>query len=190
MVTRKNKKVKINLNNYNLVNRNTGELLDKANIMLTKTQIEDKMIVSSEKYVTLDTEAVLSIIKSYGDDLNRLKLDVGFLFLISPYISFFTNALVDKNDIPLSTKTIALELGLTDKTVNNSLNSLIAYGLVYKDSIKTSTYRNKKVYWVNPTLIRKGKDFLPELFNFFQDLTKIKSNPDEKIDVLFNNRGN
>jgi predicted transcriptional regulator len=190
MIARKNKKVKINLNNYHVVNRNTGELLKEANIMLTKTKIEDKMIVSSEKYVTLDTEAVLNIIKSHGDDLNKLKLDVGLLFLISPYISFFTNALVDKNDIPFTTKTLALELGFTQRTVKNSLNSLIAFGLVYQGSIKTSTYKNKKVYWVNPTLIRKGKDFLPELFIIFQDLTIFISNQDEKIDTLYNNRGN
>ena len=190
MVTIKSRKVKLNLNNYHVVDKTTNELIDISNLQLFKIKKENKMIVSSEKYVTLDTVAVLNIIKSHGDDLNKLKLNVGFLFLISPYISFFTNALVDKNDIPLSTNTLALELGLTDKTVSNSLNSLIAYGLVFKGSIKTSSYKNKKVYWVNPTLIRKGKDFLPELFIIFQDLTIFISNQNEKIDTLYNNRGN
>jgi predicted transcriptional regulator len=189
MISRKSRIVKLNPDNYYVVNKVTGELLDVSNLQLTKTKTENKMRVSSEKYVTLDTEAVSNMIKSQGVDLNRLKLDLGFLFLISPYISFLTNALVDENNKPLTTKTLALELGIAEKTINNSINPLIKYGLLYKGSIKNSTYKNNKVYWVNPTIIRKGKDFLPELLNIFNDLAYDQSKHNYKKDSLFKHRG-
>ena len=77
--------------------------------------------------------------------------------------------LIDKNNIPFTAKTISLELGLKQRTVKESLNSLAALGIIYNGILKTSVYNNKKIICVNPTIIRRGKDFLPELFTIFKN---------------------
>jgi hypothetical protein len=159
---------KIRMDEYAILDVQTGEIkdLNTPDISLVSSVITGKTIISSKNYVILDIDYLNKMISLNKGKINQLKLDLGLLLLICSSMEYNTNHLESSENNPQSAKSIASELGISQRTVKDSLNRLIQIDLLFYGSINGKN--EPKKYYVNPLFLRKGKLFLKELFQAFK----------------------
>ena len=119
-----------------------------------------------------------------------LQNAIGFLLALSDNLDFYTNIILDDGGEPYNVKSIAAMMNCTIKSVYNKLKILEDNSLI--DVFKTDLmkFKNKKVICINPTFIRRGKDFYTSLVHKFPDLTlDPPSISHSKNGVLYKNKG-
>ncbi len=168
----------------------TGEFVkvDSGTYKITQQILTDKHFVSSDNYNYTDTDAIKKL-QNLRTNIS-LQGAIGFLLALSDNLDFHTNIILDDGGEPYNVKSIAAIMNCTIKSVYNKLkiledNKLI---VVYKtDFVK---FKNKKVISINPTFMRRGKDFFTSLVHKFPDLTLDPPNISQtKNGILYENRG-
>ena len=168
----------------------TGEYIeiDNGSFTITEQIITDKHIISSANYNYLDTDALRKLMNLRTSI--SLQNAVGFLVALSDNLDFTTNIVLDEKGVPYTAKSIATLMQCTVKSVYNKLqileyNKLIS---IYKSDL--NQFKNKKVISINPTVLRRGKEFYSSLVKKFPDLALVLPNEtSSKNEVLYKNRG-
>jgi hypothetical protein len=147
---------------FSMVDKATGEEIpfEKGEIKLIgKT---DLIKISYKNYVYLDTQKVLDFCEK-----GLKQHHLGLLAYLSSTLHYKTNACLNSNQEPLSTKAIAQMIGKSENATKSLMNELESFGLVWYG--KYANY-GKKVYMLNPYFVRKGKEFYKSVGSiFFQD---------------------
>ena len=175
MKQNKTKRILVPLKNLALVDTNTGEYFDLPTnkFELYQKKSTNTSTINSRSYVYFDTEEMMELLSLHNQE-NNLKIEIGQLALLTSYIQFRSNALLDANEEPLTAESIAKICCVTRRTVKNTFNSLVERGVLFYGKLE-STNIKKKAYFVNPYLVRKGKEFYDEViskFNSQVDLNK------------------
>jgi hypothetical protein len=171
----KNSLVKYNnFDSSEYVNFKTGELLG-SNVSIKEIIVTDETIYKSKHCLILDTDA-LNIVKS-----NLSYSDFGALIRMCENVSWIYNVLMTSdNTMPHTNSSIAKELNITGEGARKILNKLVsknilAYCICYPAGFK------KKVYILNPSLMRRGNKFNNSVCSIFRDLTEPFDEVTEKI---------
>jgi hypothetical protein len=190
MLKQRVRSTSIKISQGTMIVQPTGEFVkvDSGTYKITQQILTDKHFVSSYNYNYIDTDAIKKL-QNFRTNVS-LQSAVGFLLALSDNLDFHTNIIIDDGGEPYNVKSIAAIMNCTIKSVYNKLkiledNKLI---VVYKtDIIK---FKNIKVISINPTFIRRGKDFYTSLVHKFPDLTLDPPNISQTENgVLFKNRG-
>lgn len=156
-----NKPVDLDLDTY--VNDETGEVKVLAEIPtgVKVTEESGMVIVDSDNYAVLETEAVLALMKvlNNSDLCNVVKMSVTTKTALN---------IVFNNNIPHTNDTLQkyLEIGSQSKFIS-LIKRLIAAGVLYQ--IKGKIYGEVRVcYMLNPFLSRKRRLFEAKVFDVFE----------------------
>lgn len=153
---------KIRLYGNEIVDIETGEIINIGNSTLMKRSSTNQITINSKEYVYVDTQILTNLLKK-----GLRQVDLALLLSLSNNLLINHNICLDDYGEPLKTSTIGLLVNNTVQAVNRKLNRLIQLGLLYYGSYKH--YKSSgKVYILNPHIIRKGRYLssgLPNLFN-------------------------
>jgi hypothetical protein len=155
-------------------NIKTGEILGPG-VEIKEIVVTDESIYKSKHCLILDTDA-LNIVKS-----NLSYSDFGALIRMCENVSWDFNVLLTSDKtIPHTNSSIAKELNITGEGARKILNKLVsknilAYCICYPAGFK------KKVYILNPSLMRRGNKFKNAVSSMFRDLTEPFDEVNEKI---------
>jgi hypothetical protein len=147
------------------VNRHTGEVLPEgATVKLT--QIADESLYKSTNFLVLDTDA-LKAIKS-----NLSYSDFGALIRMCENVSWIYNVLMTSDKtIPHTNSSIAKELNITGEGARKILKKLVSKNILAYCICFPSGFK-KKVYILNPSLMRRGNKFNNSVNSIFRDFTE------------------
>lgn len=150
----------INSEQFIVIDRKTGEEIKGDHLVISNST--NKKSINSKEYGIIDLQRLQSVCQ-----MNLSLNSYGLILVLSQYLSFNTSSIVDKDGRPLTTKAIA---GLVDKSINSTkqyLNELERNGIiVYTHDPKTK----RKSYFLNPYLLRRGKNFESKHLALFSDL--------------------
>lgn len=165
-ITKAYKKKKINPSDY--VNIHTGQPLVDEYGSITSVNIpnNDLVIVSSNEYFIIDSEAMRYIADNFS------STEVGRITKMANMVSGCYNVLHSKQDIPHTNDTLMEEIEYTRDKFSMFMKKLhrkhvIAYLEVYSEDEKLVRH-----IMLNPTLARKSKGFHPKCTSVFQNLSK------------------
>lgn len=146
---------------FGLYNKETGEILPDEIGTLTVSEKTNLYTLTYKNFVYLDTDKVKYFSKK-GLKLHHL----GLLSFLSTTAKFTTNACLDETGEPLSTKKIAFLIDKSENATKALMNELESFGLVWYG--RFPEYK-RKVYVLNPHIIRMGKQFSKfTVSNFFE----------------------
>jgi hypothetical protein len=190
MVKQRVKSKSISINEGTMLVQSTGEVVevDSGTYKITQQILTDKHFVSSANYNYIDTDAIKKLVNFRTN--GSLQNAIGFLLALSDNLDFYTNIILDDGGEPYNVKSISAMMNCTIKSVYNKLKILEDNSLI--DVFKTDLvkFKNKKVICINPTFIRRGKDFYSTLVHKFPDLTlDPPSISHSKNGVLYKNKG-
>jgi hypothetical protein len=165
IMERKYKNSELNPSEWSLYNKNTKEFRDPKG-RLTESYPQKGAIVQSKSYLYLDVDR-LKILHA----LRISQVELGFLMLISTNLMSYYNICRNEDDKPHTADSIGKLIGESRQNAKRKLDSLVD-----KNILAQVTYPDlkhlKKVYAVNPHILRKGKDLSEYLFNIFYDFVK------------------
>ena len=190
MVKQRVRTKSISISEGTMLVQSTGEFVevDSGTYKITQQILTDKHFVSSANYNYIDTDAIKKLVNFRTN--GSLQNAIGFLLALSDNLDFYTNIILDDGGEPYNVKSIAAMMNCTIKSVYNKLKILEDNSLI--DVFKTDLmkFKNKKVICINPTFIRRGKDFYTSLVHKFPDLTlDPPSISHSKNGVLYKNKG-
>jgi len=190
MVKQRVKSKSFSISEGTMLVQSTGEVVevDSGTYKITQQILTDKHFVSSANYNYIDTDAIKKLVNFRTN--GSLQNAIGFLLALSDNLDFYTNIILDDGGEPYNVKSIAAMMNCTIKSVYNKLKILEDNSLI--DVFKTDLvkFKNKKVISINPTFLRRGKDFYSTLVHKFPDLTMDPPNINySKNAVLYKNKG-
>lgn len=145
---------------FGIINLETEEFIDVPGT-LKFTEKTNLYRIEFKDYVYLDTSKLTHFYN------NGLKLNhLGLLSLLATKLTFTTNCCLGDDKSPLSTNTIAKLIGKSENATKSLLNDLESFGLIWYGKIPD--YK-KKVYALNPYVIRIGRDFTKTIINNFYE---------------------
>lgn len=146
-----------------IVDIKTGEQVPiEGKVLIRKST--GKININFQDYGYFNLEA-LRIILSLGIK----QVELGLLVTLCSNLMQDENISLQENDEPHTTLSIAALTNQTEQAVKKKLNVLIKLGLL--DYSKTMVgLKMKKVYRVNPYMIRKGKQLNGNLKSLFNDI--------------------
>ncbi len=160
-VKKVNRAVDLDLDSY--VDDETGEVRLLAEIPrgVKVTQESGMVVVDSDNYAVLETDAMLALMKvlNNSDLCNVLKMSVATKTALN---------IVFNNNIPHTNDTLQkyLEIGSQSKFIS-LIKRLISAGVLYQ--IKGKIYGEVRVcYMLNPFLSRKRRLFEAKVFDVFE----------------------
>lgn len=163
-----------------VINEN-GEPLDPQKENLVQKVPVNKTTFPYKSYVWVNNESIKRLVQN-----GITEVELGLLILMSTYLSPFYNTCDKEDHTPHTAASLSNKLGQKERSVKRKLNRLIKLqALAYE---KFPGYkRKKKVYFINPNVIKLGKEFDPVLNNYFnaiivEDVEKIP------LDDFFSNK--
>lgn len=189
MVKRKYRTKRIKITQGSKFVQPTGEYIevDSGAFTITEQTETDKHIVSSFNYLYLDTDAINNLTQMKSN--SSFQSAIGFLVGVCGHLDFTTNILLDKKGVPFNAKTIAAYYGASLKTVYNKLKILEDQNLIATHKSELIQFKNQQVISVNPTILRRGKDFYSSIIQKFSDLTINPENLNLDNKALKNSQG-
>ena len=158
-------KIELDPSEWSLYNETTAQIR-RSKGRLTESYPKKSAFVHSKSYLFLDTER-LKILHSYG----ITQVELGFLMLISANLMSFHNICMNDDGKPHTADSIGELIGESRQSAKRKIDNLID-----KNVLAQVTHPNvkhlKKVYAVNPHILRKGKDQSEYLSNIFYDFVK------------------
>ena len=147
--------------NFTVIDNTTGELaaLD-GNVLIRKPTGKINVNYSAFLYLNLQ-----SLTKILSKGITQVQL--GLLISISSNLLINENICMQDNDEPHTAESIGKIIGNTKQAAKIKLNSLIKLDLLSYSKTRIGL-KFKKVYRINPFLLKRGidlKDDLAELFN-------------------------
>lgn len=144
-----------------IIDKNTREVVAlDGNVLIRRPT--GKINVTYYDYLYLNLQSLTKILSK-----GITQVELGLLISISSNLLKNENICMQDNDEPHTAKSIGKIIGNTKHAVKTKLNSLIKLDLLSYSKTRIGL-RYKKVYRINPFLLKKGidlKDDLAELFN-------------------------
>jgi len=150
----------LNLNSKELVATSTGEVVNIENSNIFKSTITNKVAINYSNFVFLDTNQIILLIEK-GLKHEELAL----LVILSSQIQMESNICIQDSEIPHTTSSIAKFINCSQQAAKRKLNELIKIGAMYYGPINR---KSKKVYIINPHIIKKGKTTRQNIVAIFQ----------------------
>jgi len=160
-----NRKIQIDPTKY--ANIETGELLseEKQNIRSVNIPDPNLVIIHSDEYVIIDSEA-LRYIQTICS-----KPDLEKIQRMANMVKGCYNLLHDKQEIPHNPASLQNELNYDESEFSRFMKRLLNKSIIYY----IEGYKNnRKCKWImlNPTLARKAKTYHKDCLSVFEDLSK------------------
>ncbi len=155
----------INFDSNDYVHRQSGEGLPEGTTVKL-TQISDESLYRSKNFLVLDTDA-LKAIKS-----NLSYSDFGALIRMCENVSWIFNILMTSDKtIPHTNSSIAKELNISSEGARKILKKLVSKNILEYCICFPSGFK-KKVYILNPSLMRRGNKLNNSVSIKFRDFTE------------------
>lgn len=136
-----------------------------------------KMKAESKSYFTIDSDRLNTLVA------NGIKeVDLGLLLILASNIEFSTNRCMDENNTPFTIRALSQLLNQSEHTVGRKLKRLISLNLVART--KHSKALKRSYFYVNPYLMRRGKDLADFLQQEFQDIEPADNKKSKEIEQL------
>lgn len=140
---------------------NTGEIINISDGALIKLSPSGLVKVSYNHYNFIDTDMTTILLKK-----GVTQTELGFLQVITSNLLMKYNICLQKDDTPHTSHTIAKLCQESLQSVNRKIKKLINLNILFKGEM----YRYKKVYVVNPHVLKKGVEFNSELLTYFNEI--------------------
>ena len=174
------KKEVINLNTAIVANRETGEEIElPQNGKFVSFEQTDKTKITTTNFVSIDLDEIHNIIKHNTKNMLDLKNCLGILFVMTEYLQYTTNSFVLENKKALSASNLAKQIGLSQRTIKNTLHKLEELNIIKEIPNQFNEAKGKKIYIANPFLLKKGVEFYSNILSYFDNHSK---------NTLINNR--
>ena len=147
-----------------IVDTETGELINIGNSTLLKRTSTNEITINSKEYVYVDVQTLMKLLKK-----GVKQVDLALLLSLSSNLLIKYNICLNDDDEPLKTSTIAVLINNKPQSTKRKINRLIKHGLLYYGVYKQNK-RLGKVYIINPYFIRKGRKLSGGLRFLFQDI--------------------
>jgi hypothetical protein len=154
----------LNLNSKELVATSTGEVVNIENANIFKSTITNKVAINYSSFVFLDTNQIILLLEK-GLKHEELAL----LVILSNQIQMESNICIQDSEIPHTTSSIAKYINSSQQAAKRKLNKLITIGAIYYGPINRNS---KKVYVINPHIIKKGKTIKQNIVAIFHEIYK------------------
>lgn len=126
-----------------------------------------KMYVTYDNYLSLNLDCLTAILSK-----GIKQVDLGMLISICSNLIVNENICLQPNNEPHTAESVAKIIGQTEQAAKKKLNNLVKMDLLnYSHAIVG--YKKRKVYRVNPHLIKKGLNMNAQLAPMFSDLTTV-----------------
>lgn len=175
---RQYKSKNVDSSKYELINKDTGEIvqLKRGETLMISTDTK-KMKAESKSYFTIDSDRLNTLVA------NGIKeVDLGLLLILASNIEFSTNRCMDENNTPFTIRALSQLLNQSEHTVGRKLKRLISLNLVART--KHSKALKRSYFYVNPYLMRRGKDLADFLQQEFQDIEPADNKKSKEIEQL------
>lgn len=148
---------------WNVTNED-GELLNPQEINLVQKIPVNKATFPYKLYVWVNNENIKKLMQN-----GITEVELGLLLFMSTTLSSFYNTCEKEDHTPHTASSLSKILGQKERSVKRKLNRLVELqALAYE---KFPNYkRNKKVYFMNPYVIKIGKEFDLVLHKYFNDI--------------------
>lgn len=169
------KTVLINTDNHILVNKNTGEEKSLPRDVLGFVVDTKRRIMKYDEYFSIDS----SLLRKLQDtDLNLQHL--GLIVKIAVFLTSGSNICLRQDKSPLTTKDISKQINRTERATKLLLNKLENLEIVRHAKLKNF---RKKVYVINPYLVKKGSEIDQETLVLFPDPSKLEKRINQSNDL-------
>ena len=139
----------------------TGEIISTSDGALLKLSQNGLAKVSYKHYNYIDTDTIPLLLRK-----GLTQTELGFLQVISSNLLMKYNICLQADDSPHTSDTIAELCQESVQSVNRKIRKLINHNILYKGEMN----RYKKVYVVNPHILKKGVDFSIDLLPLFDEI--------------------
>lgn len=146
----------------NLADVETGELFDIEDSSVYVNKSTGKIQINYVDFVMIDIIQLKILMR-----LGAKQEDIALLTILASQIEIGTNLCINDLGKPHDTKSIADLCNCTVQSAKRKLNKLIKLGAMAHDKFNTI----KKVYAINPHVIKKGKYTNPIVISKFKELT-------------------
>lgn len=149
-----------------IVNIETGEIIDVSDLGYIQRNKADYNEYSSKLYFNVDTDQLFKLMA------NGIKqVELALLISISSNLMIKTNVCMINDEKPHTTESIAKLIGTTTQSVKRNLKSLQKLGVLHYGILKENKMLGK-VYIVNPHIIRKGRKMKQSLGTIFDEIKR------------------
>jgi predicted transcriptional regulator len=149
-----------------IVNTETGEIIDVSQMGLLQRNIADYISYNSSSYFYLDTDQLYNLLA------NGIKqVELALLITISSNLMLNTNICMINDVKPHTADSIAKLIGTTRQSVKRNLKSLVELGVLYYGILKENKMLGK-VYIINPHILRKGHKMKVSLGTIFDEIKR------------------
>lgn len=149
-----------------IVNIETGEIIDVSDLGYIQRNKSDYNEYSSKLYFNVDTDQLFKLLA------NGIKqVELALLISISSNLMIKTNVCMINDEKPHTTESIAKLIGTTTQSVKRNLKSLQKLGVLHYGILKENKMLGK-VYIVNPHIIRKGRKMKQSLGTIFDEIKR------------------
>jgi hypothetical protein len=158
---REQKGSRLKTNSKTLVDGETGELFDIEDTSVYANKFTGKVKIDYADFVMIEIIQLKILMR-----LGAKQEDIALLTILATQIEIGTNLCLNEFGKPHDTKSIAGLCNCTVQSAKRKLNKLIKLGAMAHDKFNTV----KKVYAINPHIIKKGKDTKPIVISKFNEL--------------------
>jgi predicted transcriptional regulator len=144
-----------------LVDGETGELFDVEDSTVYANKFTGKIKIDYADFVMVEIIQLKILMR-----LGAKQEDIALLTILATQIEIGTNICLSELGKPHDTKSIAYLCNCTVQSAKRKLNRLIKLGAMAHDKFNTM----KKVYAINPHVVKKGKDTMPIVVSKFKEL--------------------
>jgi len=170
------KKTVINLKTAIVANKETGEEIElPKNGKYVSFEQTDKTKITTTNFVSIDQDEIHNIIKHNTKNMLDLKNCLGLLFVMTEYLQYTTNSFVIENKKVLTASNLAKQIGLSHRTIKNTLNKLEELSIIKKLPNQFHEAKGKYIYIANPFILKKGTEFYSDIFSLFNKPSNIAS---------------
>ena len=92
---------------------------------------------------------------------------LGFLTLLTPFLDYENNCLINKDSTYMSQNVIIKLTGWGRKKVTNTISTLVSQEIMYE--MKQDIDKRKSKYYINPKLFFKGQKIDKEVKDYFDN---------------------
>lgn len=170
-IIREQKGETLKTNSKSLIDAETGEIFDISDSKVYKNKFTGKSVINYRDFVFMDVIQIQILNK-----IGAKQEEIALLIMLATQIDFESNVCLTVSQIPHDTASIAKLCQCSRQAVKRKLNRLIDLGALAYDKLD----KLKKVYIVNPHIIKKGQYTRQDVIQKFKeikhdfDLKKIK----------------
>jgi hypothetical protein len=154
--------------NQEIIDKTSGEVIANAGNIFRR-ESTGKINMDYEEYVYLELKSLRSVLS------NGIKqVELGLLITLCTNLMHEENICMQDNGEPHTTSSIASLIDHSPQSTKAKLNRLIEMNLLDHSKAKYG-FKEKKVFRINPHIIKKGRHLNAKLPQLFNDVSKSTS---------------